>query len=295
MAPQSLKRTIQLYRSLMTQLETQQTKLIQQRKQADLHAYVIVESDSSTEQSQSSYHTEANSLLLASIEKQLGSILCYSYLYSLRSFTLRVILFAFTEIIKIKLDRIAEVLCALQEMFAKDSRQPPPIHLSWKCFEEWVTRNKVLHTLHASLYEIEELKYSLMKRRKVLKDHFASKIPSKEALVQNMGSILSKLDNAASFFVAQSSLSQYLNNLLSPHEQGSSIESQHICSYVEECHRVAAGSIQSPCLDNHSNVQGVHPQRYHEVIEILTNFILKKEVETQQDETLSQEEVFVSL
>ena len=72
MAPQSLKRTIQLYRSLTTQLEAQQTKLIQQRKQADLHAYVIVDGDSSTEQS--SYHTEANSLLLASIEKQLGNI-----------------------------------------------------------------------------------------------------------------------------------------------------------------------------------------------------------------------------
>ena len=70
MAPQSLKRTIQQYRSLMTQLEAQQTKLIQQSKQADLHAYVIVDSDSSVEQS--SYHTEANSLLLASIEKQLG-------------------------------------------------------------------------------------------------------------------------------------------------------------------------------------------------------------------------------
>jgi len=55
----------------MTQLETQQTKLMQQRKEADLHAYVIVDSDSPTEQS--SYHTEANSLLLASIEKQLGT------------------------------------------------------------------------------------------------------------------------------------------------------------------------------------------------------------------------------
>ena len=72
MAPQSLKRTIQLYRSLMTQLEAQQTKLLQERKQADLHAYVIVDSESSIEQS--SYHTEANSLFLASIEKQLGSI-----------------------------------------------------------------------------------------------------------------------------------------------------------------------------------------------------------------------------
>lgn len=61
----------------MTQLETQQTKLIQQRKEADLHAYVIVGSDSVTEQS--SYHTEANSLLLASIEKQLGSR-AYKYL-----------------------------------------------------------------------------------------------------------------------------------------------------------------------------------------------------------------------
>lgn len=72
MAPQSIKRTVQLYRSLMTQLKTQQTKLIQQRKQADLHAYVIVDNDSSTEKS--SYHTEADSLLLASIEKQLGSL-----------------------------------------------------------------------------------------------------------------------------------------------------------------------------------------------------------------------------
>jgi len=199
----------------------------------------------------------------------------------------------FTEIIKIKLDRIAEVLCILQEKFAKDPRQLPPIQLSFKSFEEWVTRNKVLHTLHASLYEIEELKYALMKRRKVLKDHFVSKIPSKEALVQNMGSILSKLDNAASFAITQSSLSQYLDNLLSPHEQGSTIESQHIAIYVEECHRVA-GSLQSPCLDNHGNVLGVHPQRYHEVVEVLTNFILQKEVETQQDETLTQEEVFVS-
>lgn len=70
MATQSLKRNIQLYRSLMTQLEEQQTKLIQQRKQADLHAYVMVDGESSTEQS--SYHTEANTLLLASIEKQIG-------------------------------------------------------------------------------------------------------------------------------------------------------------------------------------------------------------------------------
>ena len=195
-----------------------------------------------------------------------------------------------------KLDRIAEVLCILQELSVKDSRQPTPVQLSFKCFDEWVTRNKALHTLHASLYEIEELKYSLMKRRKVLKDHFASKMPSKEALVQNMGSILSKLDNAASFFVAQSSLSKYLDSLLSPHEQGNTIESQHICSYVEECHRVAlAGSLQSPCLDDHNNMLGVHPQRYHEVVEILTNFILQKEVETQQDENLTQEEVFVSL
>lgn len=72
MAQQSLKRNIQLYRSLMTQLETQQTKLLQQRKQADLQAYVIV--DSSNSATESSYHTEANSLLLASIEKQLGSL-----------------------------------------------------------------------------------------------------------------------------------------------------------------------------------------------------------------------------
>ena len=207
-------------------------------------------------------------------------------------------MFYFTEIIKIKLDRITEVSCILQEIFSKDPRQLPPIQLSFKCFEEWVTRNKVLHTLLASLYEIEELKYALMKRRKVLKDHFVSKIPSKEALVQNMGSILSKLDNAASSIgaqssLSQSSLSQYLDNLLSPHEQGSTIESQHIGSYVEECHRVA-GSLQSPCLDNRGNVLGVHPQRYHEVVEVLTNFILQKEVETQQDETLTQEEVFVS-
>ena len=54
----------------MTQLEEQQTKLMQQRRQADLHAYVMVDGDSLTEQS--SYHTEANSLLLASVEKQLG-------------------------------------------------------------------------------------------------------------------------------------------------------------------------------------------------------------------------------
>ena len=209
--------------------------------------------------------------------------------------TLRVIFLrvCFIEVIKIKLDRIAEVLCILRELSAKDSRQPTPVQLSFKGFDEWVTRNKALHTLHASLYEIEELKYALMKRRKVLKDHFASKMPSKEALVQNMGSILAKLDNPASFLVAQSSLSKYLDSLLSPHEQGSTIESQHICSYVEECHRVAsAGSLQSPCPDN---VLGVHPQRYHEVVEVLTNFILRKEVETQQDETLTQEEVFVSL
>ena len=202
----------------------------------------------------------------------------------------------FIEIIKIKLDRITEVLCVLQDLSAKNPRQPTPVQLSFKCFDEWVTRNKALHTLHASLYEIEELKYALMKRRKVLKDHFASKMPSKEALVQNMGSILSKLDNAASFFVAQSSLSKYLDSLLSPHEQGSTIESQHICSYVEECHQVFSSvSQQSPCLDNHIDVLGVHPQRYHEIVEVLTNFILRKEIETQQDETLTQEEVFVSL
>ena len=80
MAPQSLKRTIQLYRSLMAQLEAQQTKLLQERKQADLHAYVILDSDSSIEQS--SYHTEANSLLLASIEKQLGSIKIHNNVHS---------------------------------------------------------------------------------------------------------------------------------------------------------------------------------------------------------------------
>ena len=134
-----------------------------------------------------------------------------------------------------------------------------------------------------------------MKRRKVLKDHFASKIPSKEALVQNMGDILSKLDNPASFFVAQSSLSKYLDSLLSPHKEGSTIESQHICSYVEECHRmVVTSSLLSPCLGNHNNAVGVHPQRYHEVVDVLTNFILQKEIETQQAETLTQEEVFVS-
>ena len=106
---------------------------------------------------------------------------------------------------------------------------------------------------------------------KGIEGHFASKMPSKEALVQNMGSILAKLDNAASFFVAQSSLSKYLDSLLSPHEQGSTIESQYVCSYVEECHRVASAcSLQSPSLDNHSNVVGVHPQRYHEVVEVLT-------------------------
>ena len=182
----------------------------------------------------------------------------------------------------------------LQDIFAKDPRQLPPVQLSFKGFEEWVARNKILHTLHTSLYEIEELKYALMKRRKVLKDHFASKIPSKEALVQNMGNILAKLDDVASFFVAQSSVSKYLDNLLSPHEQKSTIESQHISSYVEECHQVG-GSLQSPCLDSHGNIQGVHPQRYHEVVEILTNFVLQKEVETQQDEALTQEEVFVSL
>ena len=204
--------------------------------------------------------------------------------------------FTFTDIIKIKLDRIAEVLGILQEISAKDPRQPTPLQFSFKCFDEWVTRNKVLHTLHASLYEIEELKYSLMKRRKVLKDHFASKIPSKEALIQNMGDILSKLDNPASFFVTQSSLSKYLDSLLSPHEEGSTIESQHICSYVEECHRVVVtSSLQSPCLSNHNNALGVHPQRYHEVVDVLTNFILQKEIETQQAETLTQEEVFVSL
>ena len=191
------------------------------------------------------------------------------------------------------MDRIAEVSRVLQDVYAKDPRQQTPAQLSFKCFEEWVTRNTVLLALNTSLYEIEELKYALMKRRKVLKDHFASKIPSKEALVQNMGDILSKLDNAASF-VAPSSLSKYLDNLLSPHEQNSTIESQHISSYVEECHQVG-GSLQSPCLDGHGNVQGVHPQRYHEVVEVLTNFILQKEVETQQDQTLTQEEVFVSV
>lgn len=185
------------------------------------------------------------------------------------------------------------MLCILREIFAKDPRQLPPIQLAFNCFEEWVTRNKSLHALHASLYEIEELKYALMKRRKVLKDHFTSKIPSKEALVQNMGGILSKLDNAASFPTAKSSLSKYLDNLLLPHEQGSTIESQHVCSYVEECYQMV-DSLQSS-LDSCDNPLGVHPQRYHEVVEVLTNFILQKEVETQQDETLTQEEVFVSL
>ena len=199
----------------------------------------------------------------------------------------------FTEIIKIKADRIAEVSLVLQEIYAKDSRQQTPAQLSFKRFEEWMARNKVLLALHTSLYEIEELKYSLMKRRRVLKDHFASKIPSKEALVQNMGDILSKLDNAASF-AAPSSSSKYLENLLAPHEENSTIESQHISSYVEECHQVG-GTLQSPCLDSHGNVKGVHPQRYHEVVEVLSNFILQKEVETQQDEILTQEEVFVSV
>ena len=143
MAPSSLKRNIQSFKSVAQKLQAKLEQLRHKREDAKSRAFVVLEENKQEERNleeQDAYQTDVSSLVVTATD-------------------------ILIEILELKLTYVQEALRKLSALAHENRKIATPPELSFSHYEEWVDSNQRLFELNSQLYDLEKLKFEIRQRQ----------------------------------------------------------------------------------------------------------------------------------
>ena len=145
MAPPSLKKSIQAYKTVAQRLETKLEQLRVKQDEVEGRAFVVLDENTdqqNLEESPESYPTDVSSLLSTATN-------------------------ILIETTQLKLTFVQESLTKLRRIHQETPKHATPPELLFSRYEEWLATNQRLFELNSQLYDLEKLKFELRQKHSV--------------------------------------------------------------------------------------------------------------------------------
>lgn len=143
MAPPSLKRNIQSFKSTAQKLQVKLEQLRLKKEDIRSRAFTLVEEPREEDrrlEEQETYESDVSALVVTVTDTLI-------------------------EILELKLEYVQEVLKKLMVLLRENRKIPTPPELMFSRYEDWVGSNQRLFELNSQLYDLEKLKFDIRKRQ----------------------------------------------------------------------------------------------------------------------------------
>lgn len=247
----AVKKTLQLYRELEVKLQDERQILIVRLGSLDKKSFVVVAIKDGEQQDEG----------LARADNSNTSITNATQIHF--------------EITDLKLKYVKERIVRLGELCSENPKSPTPDELSYDRYFDFVERNQRIVQLSLRLYDLEKLKYDLKQRNSIVINHgvAGNDFVAAES-IQRIQLLIQRHKSAP-----QNSTRRYIQELVRPQGNRKTLESTEVQSYVAECLQNAG----SPTNAAGQQI-GAAPTRYRSFLEVLTNYIVQKQRESQNEE-----------
>ena len=143
MAPPSLKRNIQSFKTTAQKLQVKLEQLRLKKEDIRSSAFTLVDEsreDDRRLEEQEAYQSDVSALVVTVTDTLI-------------------------EILELKLEYVQEVLKKLMVLLRENRKIPTPPELMFSRYEDWVGSNQRLFELNSQLYDLEKLKFDIRKRQ----------------------------------------------------------------------------------------------------------------------------------